>query len=305
MLHARLAQQHLQADIAGLRHLFQPRRHNNAVLAHNGHHIRHRPQCDQVGIAVKHRVRVALERADQFERHAHARQAVERIGAVRPFVVHDRVCFRQGVVALVVVGDHHLHAQLARGCDLRIRRDTGVHGDQQARALLIELLHRLAGQAVAFAQAVGDVVFAHRAAAAQVIHHDAGGGDAVHIVVAVNNDMFAPPDRAADHRGRFIHIGQQERIVQAGTVTAQVIRRCLRGIDPARREHCGRQRRIAAFTRERIHARPVGRGDHPSLCFHKNSLIYFLLRLLYQNTPKSSTFLCKLQKAGIPLWNPR
>lgn len=70
--------------------------------------------------------------------------------------------------------------------------------------------------------------------------------------------MFAPPDRAADDRGRFVHIGQQQRVMQAGTVAAEVCRRSLRGIQPARREDRGRERRIPALARERIHARRSG-----------------------------------------------
>ena len=137
VLHARLAQQHLQTDIAGRSHLLESFGHDDTVFAHDRHDIRHRAQRDQVGIAVEHCVRVALERANQLERHAHARQTVKRIRAVRPLVVHDRVRLRQGVVALVVVGDDHLHTQLARDRDLLVRRDAGVHRDEQARAPLI------------------------------------------------------------------------------------------------------------------------------------------------------------------------
>ena len=137
VLHARLAQQHFQADVAGLCHLLKPFGHDDAVFAHDRHNVRHRTQRDQVGIAVKHGICVALERTDQLERHAHTRQAVERIGAVRTLVVHDRIRLRQCVVALMVVGDDHPHAQLACSRDLLVRRDAGVHCDQQACPLLI------------------------------------------------------------------------------------------------------------------------------------------------------------------------
>ena len=288
MLHACLTQQHFQAGVAGLGHFPQPFGHDDAVFAHNRHHIRHRAQRDQVGIAVQHRVRVACQRADQLKRHAHACQTVERIGAVRPLIVHNRIRVRQRIVALVVVGDHHLHAKLARHSDLLVRRDARIHCDQQAGALLIELFHRLARQAVALAQTVGDVIFAYCADAAQIIHHDTGCSDAVHIIVPIDYNMLAPADRAADYRGGLFHIGHKQRVVQAGAVAAEIGCRRLRRVDPARGQNRGGKRRITARARQRVHARRVGRGDHPSLCFHRNSLIYFLLGLLYQNIPKSS-----------------
>ena len=137
VFHPSLAQQHFQADITGLGQLFQPRRNDDAVLTRNRHHVRHRAQCDQIGIPIKYDLRVAFQRTNQLECHAHARKAVKRIGTIRPLAIDHRIRGGQRVVTFMVVGDDHLHAQRTRSRDLLIRRDAGINRDEQARALVV------------------------------------------------------------------------------------------------------------------------------------------------------------------------
>ena len=275
MLHAGLAQQHFQPDVAGFGHLFQPRRDDNAVLPDNRHHIRYRAERQQIGVTGEHSSGIALERADQLERHAHARQAAERIIAVRALAVHDGVRFGQAVVAFVVVGNHDLHTERAGCGDFLVRRNAGIDRDQQARPLAIQPLHSRARKAVAFVQTVRDIIFADRAFAAQIIHHDAGRRDTVHIIITVNDDMLVILKRAADGLDCPVHIGHQERVVQPFGVAAQITLRGLRRIDPARGKDRGGQRRAGAIVGEHAHTRLVQRGNHPMFGFHKTPSFIF------------------------------
>ena len=108
--------------------------------------------------------------------------------------------------------------------------------------------------------------------------------------------------------------------MQSAHIAAQVIRRSLRCVDAAPTAHCRRQRCIAGLPRQHPHPLGVRRGDHPSLCSHiERSLpesrqqhafrrlrmvtLDFILSLLYQNTPKITTFLSNTEKTGVSLRN--
>ena len=268
VLHTGLPQQHFQTDIRRHGQLFQPFRHNNAVFTDNRHNIGHRAERYKVGVPVEHGKRVALERADQLECHTDTRQAGKRIGIVRPLAVHDRLRVRQVFVALVVVGNDDLHTELACAGNLLVGCNARVHRDEQARALLIQLLHRRTSQTVAVRQTVGNVIFTFCALAAQIIHQCARCRDAVYVVITVDHHFLSAIYYLADDLDCLIHIGQTERIMQSAHIAAQVIRRSLWCVDAARRQHRRRQRCIAGLPRQHPHPLGVRRGDHPSLCSH-------------------------------------
>ena len=268
VLHPRLTQQHFQTDIRRHGQLFQSFRHDNAVFTDNRHDIGYRAERYKVGVPVEHGKRVALECADQLECHTDTRKTGKRIGIVRPLAVHDRLRVRQVFVALVVVGNDDLHAELACDVNLLVGCNARVHRDEQARALLIQLLHRRTGQTVAVRQTIGNVIFTFCALAAQIIHQCARCRDAVHVVITVDHHFLSAIHYLTDDLDCLIHIGQTERIMQSAHIAAQVIRRSLRCVDAARRQHRRRQRCIAGLPRQHPHPLGVRRGDHPSLCSH-------------------------------------
>ena len=275
--HAGLREQALQTDVARPFHSLQTFRDKNAVFAHDGHDVRDRAERDKVGVAVEHRVRVAVERADQLECHTHAREAVERVGVPGLLAVDDRFGLGQLVVALVMVGDDDLHAELARERDLLVRGDARVHGYHQARAASVQLLHRLPRQTVALAQTVRDIIFTGCARRAQVIDQRAGRGDAVDIVVSVDHDALAALDRAANDTDRPVHVVHGERVVQTAARTAEKRPCCGCVFDAAGGKDRRRERRTVHFLREATHSAGIRLSDHPSFRFHSSPSFGFFI----------------------------
>ncbi len=90
-----------------------PRRTMVRFSPGQAHDIGHRADGGQIGVALQQLVPPgrAAQGQDQLEGHPHPGQALEGIGAVGPAGVHHRRGVGQVVLALVVVGDHHVHPQ--------------------------------------------------------------------------------------------------------------------------------------------------------------------------------------------------
>ena len=102
---------------------------------------------------------------------------------------------------LVVIRHDQIDAALARDLRRLDRGDAAVDGDDQLGAVVAELRDRLGVEAVAFVDAVGDVEVGVAAEDADGVPEDGGGGDAVDVVVAVDDDLFAVADRPGDALG--------------------------------------------------------------------------------------------------------
>ena len=186
----------------------QPGAHEGAVLAREGHDVRHRADGHdvQVGPERLH----AAQGLHELCRHAHARKVRERVAA-KARVDHRAV--RQLVRGVVVVRDDDVQPQLPAEAHLPDRGDAAVHRQQQV-VLGREAADGGLVQAVALAVAVRDVVADGEADLAQIEHEQGGRGHAVGVVVAVDADALlfrlGPPD--AVHR--LAHPAQQEGVVQ-------------------------------------------------------------------------------------------
>ena len=94
---------------------------------------------------------------------------------------------------LVVVGDDQIDAELFGDLRLIDGGDAAVDGDDEGRAVAVELFDGLAVEAVALVDAVGDVgldAFGGVAEGDECVPEDGGGGDAVDVVVAVDGELF-------------------------------------------------------------------------------------------------------------------
>ena len=114
----------------------------------------------------------------------------------------------------MVVRDEHIHAQLPSVFTLLHGRDPAVHTDEQAHALLPESIQRAAVEAVALFVPVGDIGIAGQPFTAQIVRHQTGGGDAVHIVVAIDGDRLSPGDGLTHAGTGHVHPQHLQRIVQ-------------------------------------------------------------------------------------------
>ena len=136
---------------------------------------------------------------------------LEGIGAVRPVGIHHRHGAGQLLLALVVIRHHHIHAKLGGIRHLLHAGDAAVHGDDQRDPLLMQGAHGLRRQAVSVLDAAGNIVAHLPAAAAQIVHQNGGGGDAVHVVVAENGDMLPFLQSGADAADGAVHVLHEKR----------------------------------------------------------------------------------------------
>ena len=130
--------------------------------------------------------------------------------AVGPVGIHHGHRLGQGVLALVVVSDHQLHAQLPAQPGFLHGGDAAVHGDDEFYSFLMQLAQGDGVEAVALFQTAGDVADAVRAVAAQEIRQKTGGGDAVHVIVAKNGDFFLILDGQRHPSGGEGHVRHEK-----------------------------------------------------------------------------------------------
>src|SRR5208283_2306823 len=97
----------------------------------------------------------------------------------------------------VVVGDDQVDPSALRGFGSGKGADAGIHADNDPNAALGGLLDDLIAHAIAFADAMRDVVVHRSAAELQGRFENDDGGGAVHVVVAVDEDGLAALDGSA------------------------------------------------------------------------------------------------------------
>ena len=153
----------------------------------------------------------------------------------------------------MVVGDDDVHAQFFGQRRHVHGVDAAVHGEQQA-GVLRQGAHGLLVEAVALAVAVGQVGANVRAQRGQVQAEDGRGGDAVHVVIAVDADALALCQRRAQAGDGFFHVREQQRVAQYFFARGKKGPRLVRGRYAAlhkervqKPRHVLRPREIASF----------------------------------------------------------
>ena len=202
---------------AGMGQSFQAPGDKYPVFSLQGHHIRYGAQADHVGILRQYRFLVAAQSGSQFEGHAYAGQILVRIAAVDSVRVYHCHSLRQGVLALVVIGNDQIYAKLPAKLGFLHGSNAAVYRDDQLDTGSVELFNGDGVQTVAFFQSTGDVADAVCTVAAQKVCQQAGGGNAVHIVVAENRNFFSLGHGKSHSPGGQIHIGHQKG-VQKGRI---------------------------------------------------------------------------------------
>ena len=135
---------------------------------------------------------------------------LEREAAVRTVGVDHGAGGGQLVLTFVVIGDDEVDAEGGGKGGLLHAGDAAVHGDDERDALLGKRADRIAAEAVALLNAAGNVHEHRRAAGAEIIGQKAGGGDAVHVVIAEHGDGLAAGKRAVDARHGLVHVAHEE-----------------------------------------------------------------------------------------------
>ena len=180
----------IEAPAQAFLHLGEPLGDDAPVLIEEWGHIHHgaqRRKIDECGV-IEGTVHGLVEDIEEAVGDADGSQFIERIGRVGAFGVHRRDRRRELIRDGVVVEDDNVEAELVRVGDFDDRRDAAVGSDEEVHAHLPQLLHGAEVQAVAFGEAIRDVVDAIRAERFQPLIEDGDGGDTVDIEVAVESD---------------------------------------------------------------------------------------------------------------------
>ena len=185
-----------------------PRERNHVRQRAEGHEIQHLPH---VHALARHGFQPAVEGGHKEEGHAHARQM--RAGVVFAEArVGDRVGWRQLGWRHVVVGHHHHKAQLPGPFHGLHIADAAVHGQQDARPFLGgEAFDFRDVEAVALLPPVREVYRRGHVMEAEGLQDERSAGDAVHVVVAPDEDFAPFPDALFQRIGRFPHAGPAVR----------------------------------------------------------------------------------------------
>ena len=243
----------------------QAQLHDDAVLPHQRHHVRHRRQRRHVHVG--HGRALAAQGPHQLP--GHPRPAQGRKGIAIQQRVHHRAVRqhrRAGLVprGLVMVGDNHREAQLHRQRHQRHAGHAAVHRHQQLRPPG-DLPDGGLVQAVALVVPGGQVHPGIRALALQPAGENGRGAHAVHVVVPIHADDLALLHGQADPRRRPVHVRKPHRVVQVPGAGAQKGLRCLPRGDPPRRQQPVQHRRKPGGARETFHilvAQNVAKHDN-------------------------------------------
>ena len=284
-LRAAIVQQRADAGARVGVDLRQTLRHEVAVFAREGHDVGHRADGDKVAVVAQHLRAVALERAQQLERHAHTSEpavGILRAGTLR---VHDGHGVRDRLpAAFVVVGDDHVDAALQGVVRLVDGGDAAVDGDDERDIVgALEACDRVHVQAVALLDAVGDVRVHGHATAAQIVREHARRRDAVDVVVAKDGHVLPPLDGGADARDGLVHVLQEHGVEHALVAAAEKGAR-LHGVVIAAQRQQHRQQRGIARAQQRLRRLRRGIWNFPVTVFHMRCVPQIQNDRLYNNT---------------------
>ena len=240
---ARLPQQGVQTDEIRPADRCQPPGDDGPVLVGHLHHVGHGADGGQGAVPGQQGLLPALapQGQHQLQRHAAPGQVLEGIAAVKPVGVHHRAGGRQLLLALMVVGDDHVHAQGVGIGHLLHAGDAAVHRYQQPDALVMQGQNGVLSQAVPILDAAGDIVHHVAAPGQEVIHQNHRGGDAVHVIVAEYGDPFPIGQGAVHPPGSPVHILHQKRGIGQLPVPLQEGSGLLRCGDAPGGQHGGHQ----------------------------------------------------------------
>ena len=210
----------------------QPGLDNGPVLPRHGHHVGHGAHRRQIGVLPEHQAGPVRSRRrhGQLQGHPHAGQPLEGVGTVGAVGVHHRRSLRDGLLALMVVGDDHVNPQLPGKLHLPGGGDAAVHRDDQRDPLPGQVEDRLLIEAVALLQPVGDVGAHPPPQPGEAVGEQTGGRNAVHVVVPIDRNGLPPLQGPGDPEDRPVHVleqhGVQQRLFPGGEQLPGLLRLC-------------------------------------------------------------------------------
>ena len=175
---------------------------------------------------------------------------------------------------LMVVGNHHVHAQCCCLSNLFHCRHAGIHGDNQLHTVLLGPINRLAVQSISFLAQRNTIQHVYTSLL-QISIQQNRCGYAIGIVIAIDQYALMLVNSALNALSRSFHIGIRIRI-NLLLLPNQKGKHSIRRINTASRQH---QRQIRVdFARRRQFSRQI----HirlllvPSTNLHENTSPYKL-----------------------------
>ena len=180
----------------------------------------------------------------------------------------------------MVVGYNHIQPDLPGVGGLLHSGDAAVHRDDQAGAATGQMIQRAAVEPIALPVPVRNVGQAVQPFEAEVVREQAGGGDAVHVVVAVDRYRLPVLYGPADPVPGSLHAGDQQGIVQTVRPALQEALCGLHRYQTPLSQQRRQQRRITRLQKRRRNRRfPV--WNSPFLRLHIVTHMYFKYLIIY------------------------
>ena len=177
------------------------------------------------------------DRFRDFIGNAHACQVLFRIRVPRLFGADHRVSLRDGFARFMMVGYDQLQPKLPGVKGFLFGADPAVNGDDQVGPVFGKIFQRLFIESVAFFKTVRNVADRiRRPDFLQQLDEDRTGGNAVHIIVPVNGDLFLTVDRVPDHLhspGQVLHpFFRVQRVIKTAALGEEDFRFTAAGNSP-------------------------------------------------------------------------
>ena len=190
--------------------------------------------------------------------------------AVLPLGVQHRDGLRERLLREVMVADDDLDPLAARILHLVDGLDAAVERDDEPESPLGGPVDALVGHAVAFVVAVGDVEVHLVGETLDEGIHQCDGRRAVHVVVAVHEDLLTGDDRLVQALHGLVHVLHQEGIVEGLQRGAEEGAGLLEGLHAALHQKLGEHLVDADLRGEPLDLRGIGRLLEYPLAFFRH-----------------------------------
>ena len=253
----------------------QPVVHENAVLVQQRHHVGHRAERRQTDRLQQKLAQVradlgrlagaAAQRPGKFERDGRSAQIAERIAMAGQTRMDDGRGAGEFRTGLVMIGDDELDTQLLGGERFACAGDAAVDGNDERGAGILELRERFVADAVSVVEPAGQVIADIAAEQLEAAIDERGGGHAVGVVIAVDDDAAAGFDCAKNAIDRLRNARQLVGIAQAAEPRIEKTAGLIGVGDAAGQEQLGHDGGDAGTLFQSRHSHRVVRTNAPPL----------------------------------------
>ena len=178
----------------------------------------------------------------QQECDAHGGEMAMRGGQralIQPVGVDQREGAGEHWRALVMIDHDHVDPGGMGHLQRLVRHRPAIDGDDQPGALPGDPHQRLARGAVAFQQAIGNVVLRLAAQRAQQPDQQRRAGRAIHVIVAIDGDRLGAEHRVGQPFGGAVHVVKSGRVGQEGAQGRVAVALDILVRHPAREQELG------------------------------------------------------------------